>query len=166
MPYAIDRNSVTDTNSTRIRHEFDRWSGTVKNTAMATCNLRPSAKSLSSNPRTSSGIPDHATKPQVDDGGMSRGFAVTRRNRNRVLTDALTLGDVSQCSGLVAVKEAVDSFLYSLPDLGLAGFGPPAAGGRKDHVRGNEIEELARADSRIHFAQSSSCHLLIKVTSE
>jgi hypothetical protein len=25
MPYAIDRKSVTDTNSTRIRHEFDRW---------------------------------------------------------------------------------------------------------------------------------------------
>jgi hypothetical protein len=25
MPYAIDRKPVTDTNSTRIRHEFDRW---------------------------------------------------------------------------------------------------------------------------------------------
>jgi hypothetical protein len=25
MPYAVDRNSVTDTNSTQIRHEFDRW---------------------------------------------------------------------------------------------------------------------------------------------
>jgi hypothetical protein len=25
MPYAIDRNLVTATNSTQIRHEFDRW---------------------------------------------------------------------------------------------------------------------------------------------
>ena len=25
MPYAIDSNSMTDTNSTQIRHKFDRW---------------------------------------------------------------------------------------------------------------------------------------------
>jgi len=83
-----------------------------------------------------------------------------------MLTDALTSGNVSCGSSLVAMKEAVDSFLYSLPDLGLAGFGPPAAGSREDHIRGNEIKELACADSGVHFAQSSSCHLLIKVTSE
>jgi hypothetical protein len=76
------------------------------------------------------------------------------------------LGDVSRCSSLVATEEAADGFVYSLPDLGLAGFGPPAAGSRHDHFRGNEIKELASTDSRIHFAQSSSCHLLIKVTSE
>jgi hypothetical protein len=66
------------------------------------------------------------------------------------------LGDVSRRSSLVAMKEAVDSFLHSLPDMGLAGFGPPATGSRHDHFRGNEIKELARTDSRIHFAQSSS----------
>ena len=73
---------------------------------------------------------------------------------------------VSLRSSPVAMKEALDTFLYSLPDLGLAGFGSAAAGSRQDHFRGNEIEELACADSRIHFAQSSSCHLLIKVTSK
>ena len=39
-----------------------------------------------------------------------------------------TWGDVSHCSSLVAMKEAVDSFLYSLPDLGLAGFSPSSSG--------------------------------------
>jgi hypothetical protein len=115
MPQAIDRKSVTDTNSTQIRRESTDASGTLKNTAMAY---------------------------------------------------VLTLGDVSYGSRLVAMKEAVDTFLYSLPDLGLAGFGPAAAGSREDHIRSNEIKELACADSGVHFAQSSSCHLLIKVTSE
>src|ERR1700678_4128652 len=64
------------------------------------------------------------------------------------------------------MEEAVDTFLYSLPDLRFAGLGPAAARSRKDHFRGNEIKKLARADSRIHLAQSSSCHLLIQVMSK
>src|SRR3984957_18334199 len=64
------------------------------------------------------------------------------------------------------MKEAVDSFLYSLPDLGLAGFGAPAAGSRHDHFRGNEIKELACAGSRIHFAQPAARNLLIKIMNE
>jgi hypothetical protein len=64
------------------------------------------------------------------------------------------------------MKEAIDGFLYSLPDLSFAGLGSPALGGSHDHFRGNQIKELARADSRIYLAQSSLCHLLIKVTSE
>jgi hypothetical protein len=37
------------------------------------------------------------------------------------------------------MEEAVDTFLYSLPNLRFAGLGPAAAGSRKDHFRGNEI---------------------------
>src|ERR1700753_316197 len=75
-------------------------------------------------------------------------------------------GNVSRCSSLIAMEEAVDGFLYSLPDLGVAWFGSPAAGSGHDHFRRDEIKALARTDSRIHFAQSSSCHLFIKITSE
>src|SRR5271156_5513736 len=64
------------------------------------------------------------------------------------------------------MKEAVDTFLYSLPDLRFAGLRSTAPGSGKDHFRGNEVKKLARADSRIHLAQSSSCDLLIKVTSQ
>ena len=69
-------------------------------------------------------------------------------------------------SSLVAMKEAVDSFLHSLPDFGLAGLGSTAAGSRHDHFRGNEIKELTGADSRIHFAQFPSPNLLTKVATE
>src|ERR1700722_5660817 len=64
------------------------------------------------------------------------------------------------------MKEALDGFLYSLPDLGFAGFRPPATSSREDHIRGNEIKELTGTDSCIHFAQSSSCDLFIEVTSK
>ena len=63
----------------------------------------------------------------------------------------------------VAMKKAVDSFLHSLPDFGLAGFGATAAGSRHDHLRGNEIKELTGADSRIHFAQPAASNLFIKI---
>src|ERR1700679_1460829 len=61
------------------------------------------------------------------------------------------------------MEEALDSLLYSLPDLSFAWLGTPALGGSHDHFRGNESKELARDDRRLHLVQSSSCHLLIKV---